>query len=553
MASGKLREIERLRGLAALAIVFVHWKFMNPELPPLLRNPETGVDLFFVISGFVVTSSLLRLLPELGGAADFMAAFDLSRPVVRNFYLRRFFRILPAALAVMLLQRLFVDQFPKELGTVPDWTREVACFLAGIYNFALPAGIGDKFSVYWSLSVEEQYYLFIPLLFIALRTRSKRLAACVVVIVLVALVLRPMGDPAIQMSGWYRLFSSQFRFDSLMAGTGLALLWPTTPGAATTPLLPPRLVRFVVVPLALFLILAIPRAAPEYVWHREGFMAAWALSAVLVGYAALDKGYVFAFPVVGRALELLGARSYALYLVHYSMLRIEAGVRGLYPQYDAFLEKPGRSPWVHFGILFAATLVVVELLHQLVEKPFLRVGAAVSKTGSESAVPRVMRWAMVAIAGLMVVFVFRHRLFLLVKPQNLARRPGVTVIASSRGVADCPENDALNNGDLEPEKGFCTEAQSEPWIEIDLGSVQEVSQIYVYNRADGPLDEQVPLEVSLSEDRSEYKNLRTSTRLFTQGLPLSLRYARGTRTRYVHLAVHRSTRITLSEVEVFGR
>ncbi len=76
MASGKLREIERLRGLAAVAIVFVHWKFITTELPPALRNPETGVDLFFVISGFVVTSSLLRLLPDLEGAPDFAAAFE---------------------------------------------------------------------------------------------------------------------------------------------------------------------------------------------------------------------------------------------------------------------------------------------------------------------------------------------------------------------------------------------------------------------------------------------------------------------------------------------
>jgi peptidoglycan/LPS O-acetylase OafA/YrhL len=105
----KLREIERLRAVAVLMVMAVHG-FIDPGwLPDVARASWSGVDLFFVISGYVVTLSLVRLLPPLDVEASFAASFDRARQALKTFYVRRFFRIMPAALTVMLLHGVGVS------------------------------------------------------------------------------------------------------------------------------------------------------------------------------------------------------------------------------------------------------------------------------------------------------------------------------------------------------------------------------------------------------------------------------------------------------------
>jgi peptidoglycan/LPS O-acetylase OafA/YrhL len=113
----KLKEIERLRAFAALLVLCVHWPPLQKFLPAMLADPWSGVDLFFVISGFVVTLSLVRLLPPLEGEHSFVDGFSRARPGLKTFYVRRFFRIMPAALAVALLVRLMTGVLPAEFGT----------------------------------------------------------------------------------------------------------------------------------------------------------------------------------------------------------------------------------------------------------------------------------------------------------------------------------------------------------------------------------------------------------------------------------------------------
>ncbi|HEY2511701.1 MAG TPA: acyltransferase, partial [Polyangiaceae bacterium] len=171
----KLREIERLRAIAALMVVFTHTAPNLPLLGGLFSHPRTGVDLFFVISGFVVTRSLMRLLPDLSGVTDVGAAFDQSRGALRTFYTRRFFRIVPLAVAAIVLQRmLFVLGLPASAlgGDINGLWREIAAVFTGVYNYAMPEQGYSQLGVYWSLSVEEHFYLLLPLAFLLVRTRG---------------------------------------------------------------------------------------------------------------------------------------------------------------------------------------------------------------------------------------------------------------------------------------------------------------------------------------------------------------------------------------------
>src|SRR5882724_3561789 len=143
--------LDGLRGLAILLVITHH------QLIPLsLKGGFLGVDLFFVLSGFLITTLLL-------------AEFDTTKAIsLKNFYARRALRLGPALL-VYLLACLIVAYHSQLL----EWTRELKLIgLALAYStnwrmaFRWDATL-DPTSIIWSLSIEEQFYLLWPLVFFA--------------------------------------------------------------------------------------------------------------------------------------------------------------------------------------------------------------------------------------------------------------------------------------------------------------------------------------------------------------------------------------------------
>ncbi|MCO7489584.1 acyltransferase family protein [Stenotrophomonas maltophilia] len=155
---GYVPHIDGLRAIAVLAVIVFHLD------PAWLPGGFTGVDVFFVISGFVVSASVHRLPP-----------LSLGQSMLR-FYARRIRRIAPALLACVLLTAVASVLFIPEswLSEASDKTGLMALF--GFSNWVL-AAIGNdyfapkaEFNPYthtWSLGVEEQFYLLFPLLFLA--------------------------------------------------------------------------------------------------------------------------------------------------------------------------------------------------------------------------------------------------------------------------------------------------------------------------------------------------------------------------------------------------
>lgn len=144
-------ELQGLRGLAVLGVVFYH---SRPRLAgtPLYTPAEwgwTGVNLFFVLSGFLITSILL----DSRGKPHYF----------RNFYGRRALRIWPVYVLTLALCYLKADWFVGEpagvaIRTAPWWA--YIFFVQNLFHLALPPGIGPT----WSLAIEEQYYfLWAPL------------------------------------------------------------------------------------------------------------------------------------------------------------------------------------------------------------------------------------------------------------------------------------------------------------------------------------------------------------------------------------------------------
>jgi peptidoglycan/LPS O-acetylase OafA/YrhL len=544
----KLREIERLRAIAVLMVVVTHNLPAGSWHESLFGHPRTGVDLFFVISGFVVTRSLLRLLPDLGDTSDIRAALDKSRVALRTFYLRRFFRIVPLAVAVVLVQRvLFALGSPaSEIGgDARGYWREVIAIFTGTYNYALPVEGYGQFGVYWSLSIEEHFYLLLPLAFLLVRSRAGRLKLALAGIALVALVLRSFFDtpPTGANAEYYVLFASHLRFDALLAGVALAM---ALDGEPSRPFMPPAFMKWVLLPLCIVLVSVIPKALPTPTYNHLGFTATWFLCAVLVGYASFDRGYVFEIPVLGRVLEYIGSRSYAIYLLHVFLSRLDAGIRRYAPGYGQFRSD---HPWIHFGWHLLVVVAVAEISWRALELPMQNFGRRLSDT---TLPPWKPGWRHGAVAGSFVAAAlllnYHYELGRLVSPKNLALGRKVTV---SSVAPEQPDPQQLTNGVLESERGLHTTRDGGPWAVIDLGASVPIGTIVTYNRADGWQTDSLPLTIEVSTDGDVYKHAGRRTSLFSQWIPWRLSLE-GVEARYIRYRAPDGSYLCLAESEVFA-
>jgi peptidoglycan/LPS O-acetylase OafA/YrhL len=214
-----------LDGVRALAVIGV---ILNHVAPEILPGGFVGVDAFFVLSGFLITSILLR---------------DLGRGTcsLREFYLRRIQRLLPNALAVILATlALWLWLMPPNAVTQPGahgiWTLLNA---SNLYIWRYLGGYwGDgaewaPFTHFWSLGVEEQFYLCFPVTLLLLHRHARRhLALCLAVAGVCSLGLCVYGSYHHQLSNFYLLPTRWWEFTLgalLAASLPLGRANPATP------------------------------------------------------------------------------------------------------------------------------------------------------------------------------------------------------------------------------------------------------------------------------------------------------------------------------------
>ncbi len=186
------KDIQVLRGLAVLAVVLFHTNEGNFPLGYL------GVDVFFVISGFVVTPLILRVFTDkIDGRGS------LSN--LRHFYKRRFYRLAPALAAILVISAILIFLFGP-VGDHQRFARQGVTTLFLLGNVGAYRYSGDYFSPNpnplvhtWSLSVEEQIYLILPLvlLFIINNRRSVKKISVVVLAIVSAVSFVSFLSPVI--------------------------------------------------------------------------------------------------------------------------------------------------------------------------------------------------------------------------------------------------------------------------------------------------------------------------------------------------------------------
>ena len=206
----RLHGLDTLRALAVLAVVLYHLTIFG-ELPMQLITVTwhgwMGVDLFFVLSGYLIGRQLVK--PYLRG----------SRPSLKEFYLRRAFRILPAYLTVVALYFLVPAwrDYPK---LPPLW--KFLTFTQNLgFTFATRA-----FSHAWSLCVEEHFYLVLPLLVLVMMKKPslRRTVALIAAVVIGGIVLRWWLVVRYPDEIYPRVYYPSYtRLDGLLVGVVLAV------------------------------------------------------------------------------------------------------------------------------------------------------------------------------------------------------------------------------------------------------------------------------------------------------------------------------------------
>lgn len=311
-----LPAVDGLRGIAILLVLWYHAPFLFRDLPEFSAHHSPwedlglagimslggwiGVDLFFVVSGFLITTILLRL--------------QAGRGSLWQFWGRRALRILP--LAMLYLLTLFVIKSlgdpQKILAGFEGWAWYV--FYLGNIHIALNGWQPLAVMILWSLAIEEQFYLVWPLLVRICNTRRVFWwsGGLMVLAPLVRAFILPAADyPATYV---YTLC----RLDALAAGAVVSVLFSKPEWQAEASKVCRRLAPLAVVILCMtFLIPFSPSFAETRPWFFSVFGYSWlAVSFALVLGAVLNgQGTLGAF-LKAPFLTFLGKRCYGLYLWH---------------------------------------------------------------------------------------------------------------------------------------------------------------------------------------------------------------------------------------------
>ena len=308
-----LPQLDGLRTVA-VTIVLVYHVARTQELS-FLPGGFVGVDVFFVLSGFLITSLLLREHRSTG------------RLDLRRFYVRRLWRLYPALILVSAVVAIVFAFFPGVFGYEAASPAEALVALA--YGMSWWSGLELPGGPYllgltWSLSVEEHFYLVWPVVLIALLRRGGGVRAVVAVAVLAntyTAVLWHLGaDPD-------RLYyMADARFSQMLTGCALAAALFARPDLGRLrPLVSGRAAT-----LSLLAIAVVALTASRYAaWYWSGGMQLIGVgAAVVIGHLAVDRDSRLSSLLRWGPLPTLGLWSYGIYLWHLPLIRLAQPVFG---------------------------------------------------------------------------------------------------------------------------------------------------------------------------------------------------------------------------------
>lgn len=332
-----------LDGVRAFAVLMV---MAHHAGIPFFRGGSLGVDVFFVLSGLLITSLL---------AQEWNKTSTIS---LKKFYLRRVLRLLPALIVLLLAIEafsLFELRGPR-LRDMQQAILAVLFYVSNWFSIRRPDGLGPL-SHAWSLSIEEQFYFFWPPALFALlfyRLRISRIVGVIALLCVVASIHRVFlwTGPS---SAWRIYNGLDTRIDELLAGCALAAAF----SAGWSRLKPLReFVRYGYLPSIALMLYLVAQPLPVRIMYTLGWpVVELCLAVILFRLIAWDHTLLHRV-LASPPLVWIGRLSYGLYLWHFPTFQKVGG-------------------WTRLGAMriplgFALTFAIAALSFYLVEQPFLK-------------------------------------------------------------------------------------------------------------------------------------------------------------------------------------
>lgn len=322
-------DIQGLRAIAVLVVIIFHFGY--------LPNGYLGVDVFFVISGFLITSIIYKQIID-------------DRFTIRDFYIRRIRRILPLALFIVLISLIvgIVTMLPDDLENLAESVVATNFFSNNILQAITTKDYWDVVNEYkplmhtWSLGVEEQYYLVYPLLLVLVTKRKPAWTLSVVSIFAVVSLILYLMPHYEYYEKFYLIF---FRFWELAAGGMTAL-------ALRGKLIENRYSALFILSLILLLCIDIPFIPKEY----ATIMAV--LITVVILSSSNERNTTSSFLLENPLFVGIGIISFSLYMWHQVLLA--------YARYF-WVQELGT---IHLFIILLLTIILSILSYYFIEQPF---------------------------------------------------------------------------------------------------------------------------------------------------------------------------------------
>ena len=355
----KLYGLDHLRTLAITLVLVYHYGriFPHPEWTNTYSKfGWTGVDLFFVLSGYLIASQL------------FATMANGQKIAIRTFYLKRFFRIFPAYILVVILY--FSFPFIREREALsPLWK-----YLTFTQNLGLDLRTHGTFSHAWSLCIEEQFYLIFPLIILLLDTKKvfKKGYFVLIGLFVAGFIIRMYNhlhfvtpvlgtdDSGIIWHIWI-YYPTYCRLDGLLVGVAVAALF------SFFPLVKARLNKHgnALLILSLFIL----SIAYFVCLDEESFMGSvFGFPLVSIGYGFMVAGAVsessFLFKLQSALTAKIATLSYSLYLVHKFVIHLAQ-------QKLAAWGVDNKSNFMLLLCMLICVLVAL-IMNKIIEKPCLR-------------------------------------------------------------------------------------------------------------------------------------------------------------------------------------